>query len=79
MTAVPLGRLAEAIDAATTLVAFSLVQSATGEVAPAGEIAAAARHHGALVAVDATQACGWLPFDASQFDVVAHVPAEVLM
>jgi selenocysteine lyase/cysteine desulfurase len=71
VTAVPLGRLAEAIDATTTLVAFSLVQSATGEVAPAGEITAAARHHGALVAVDATQACGWLPFDASQFDVVA--------
>jgi selenocysteine lyase/cysteine desulfurase len=71
VTTVPLGRLAEAIGATTTLVAFSLVQSASGEVAPAGDITAAARHHGALVAVDATQACGWLPFDASQFDVVA--------
>ena len=70
---VPLDRLAEAIDGRTTLVAFSLVQSASGEVAPAAEIAAAARQHGALVAVDATQACGWLPVDATAFDaLVAH-------
>jgi selenocysteine lyase/cysteine desulfurase len=71
VTAVPLARLAEAIDATTTLVAFSLVQSASGQVAPADDIAAAARHHGALLAVDATQACGWLPFDATRFDAVA--------
>lgn len=71
VSVVPLARLAEAIDATTTLVAFSLVQSASGEVAPAGDIAAAARRYGALVAVDATQACGWLPFDATRFDVVA--------
>jgi selenocysteine lyase/cysteine desulfurase len=71
VSAVPLARVAEAIDATTTLVAFSLVQSASGEIAPADDIVAAARHHGALVAVDATQACGWLPFDATRFDAVA--------
>ena len=50
--------------------AFSLVQSADGAVAPYDEIVAAARAHDALVAVDATQACGWLPFDAALADAV---------
>ncbi len=68
---VPSDRLAEAIDARTTLVAFSAVQSATGEVADIDAIIAAARHHGALVALDATQACGWLPLDASRVDFFA--------
>lgn len=70
---IPLARLPEAIDGRTTLVAFSLVQSATGEIAPHDEIIAAARHHGSYVVVDGTQACGWLPFDASRVDaLVAH-------
>ncbi|MEU4717783.1 aminotransferase class V-fold PLP-dependent enzyme [Micromonospora purpureochromogenes] len=68
---VPLTGLVDAIDADTDLVAFSLVQSADGAVAAYDEIVAAARAHGALVAVDATQACGWLPFDGSRADVVA--------
>ncbi|MEH0841490.1 aminotransferase class V-fold PLP-dependent enzyme [Micromonospora sp. CPCC 205711] len=68
---VPLAGLLDAIDADTDLVAFSLVQSADGAIAPYAEIVAAARAHGALVAVDATQACGWLPFDAGLADVVA--------
>lgn len=67
----PAGSLPDAIDADTDLVAFSLVQSADGSVAAYDEIVAAARAHHALVVVDATQACGWLPFDASQADVVA--------
>ncbi len=68
---VPAAGLADAIDECTDLVAFSLVQSADGSVAAYDEIVAAARAHGALVVVDATQACGWLPFDASRADVVA--------
>jgi selenocysteine lyase/cysteine desulfurase len=68
---VPAHRLAEAIDASTDVVAFSAVQSATGEVADLDALATAARHHGALTVVDATQATGWLPFDASRFDAVA--------
>lgn len=68
---VPLDRLVDAIDADTDLVAFSLVQSADGTVAAYDRIVAAARAHDALVVVDATQACGWLPFDAGLADVVA--------
>ncbi|RIV37821.1 aminotransferase class V-fold PLP-dependent enzyme [Micromonospora radicis] len=67
---VPLAELADSVEAGTDLVAFSLVQSADGTVAAYDEIVAAARSHGALVAVDATQACGWLPFDAARADVV---------
>ncbi len=63
-------RVAEAIDARTDLVAFSAVQMSTGEVADLDAIAAAAVHHGALTLVDATQACGWLPLDASRFSAV---------
>ncbi|TDB99706.1 aminotransferase class V-fold PLP-dependent enzyme [Micromonospora fluostatini] len=68
---VGLDGLVEAIDAGTDLVAFSLVQSADGTVAPYERIVAAARAHDALVVVDATQACGWLPFDATLADAVA--------
>ncbi|MER5701608.1 MULTISPECIES: aminotransferase class V-fold PLP-dependent enzyme [unclassified Micromonospora] len=68
---VPAAGLVDAIDAGTDLVAFSLVQSADGTIADYDGIVAAARAHGALVAVDATQACGWLPFDAGRADVVA--------
>lgn len=63
--------LADAVDADTDLVAFSLVQSADGTVAAYDDVVAAARAHGVLVVVDATQACGWLPFDGSRADVVA--------
>jgi selenocysteine lyase/cysteine desulfurase len=68
---VPVDRLAEAIDAETTIVAFSAVQSTNGEVADLDAIIAAARHHGAMVAVDGTQACGWLPIDAGAVDFLA--------
>ncbi|MET8307946.1 aminotransferase class V-fold PLP-dependent enzyme [Micromonospora sp. NPDC005173] len=67
---VPPEGLVDAIDADTDLVAFSLVQSADGHVAAYDEIVAAARAHGALIVVDASQACGWLPFDGSLADVV---------
>jgi selenocysteine lyase/cysteine desulfurase len=70
VTTVPPSRLADAVDPRTDLVAFSAVQSATGEVAPVREIAQAARDHGALVVVDATQAAGWLPLDAADADVL---------
>ena len=64
MRVVPLAALADAVDAETTLVAVSAVQSATGELADLDAIAAAAHEHDALVLVDATQACGWLPLRA---------------
>ena len=62
--------LAGAIDASTDVVAFSAVQMATGEVADLDAVAGAAKAHGALTLVDATQACGWLPFDGYRFDIV---------
>jgi selenocysteine lyase/cysteine desulfurase len=68
---VPWGRVAEAVDARTELVAVSAVQSADGRVADLGALAAAAAHHGARTFLDATQASGWLPLDAARFDFVA--------
>jgi selenocysteine lyase/cysteine desulfurase len=68
---VPSGRVAEAVDARTELVAVSAVQSADGRVADLGALAAAAAHHGARTFLDATQASGWLPLDAARFDFVA--------
>jgi selenocysteine lyase/cysteine desulfurase len=76
---VPTGKLAEAIDARTDLVAFSVVQSATGEVAPVDDIVAAARSYGALIVGDASQAAGWLPLDASRFDVLVCAAYKWLM
>lgn len=66
----PVARLAEEIRPGLDVVAFSLVQSATGEIAPYSQIVAAARSAGAMVALDATQACGWMPMHAGLADVV---------
>jgi selenocysteine lyase/cysteine desulfurase len=76
---VPAGRLAETIDERTDVVAFSAVQMSTGEVADLEAVAAAARAHGALTVLDATQACGWLPLDAGRFDFVACAAYKWLM
>jgi selenocysteine lyase/cysteine desulfurase len=67
---VPLAALADEVRAGTALVAFSLVQSATGEVADADGIVAAALRVGARTLCDATQAVGWLPVAAFAFDAV---------
>jgi selenocysteine lyase/cysteine desulfurase len=68
---VPLEELPEAVDAETDLVAFSLVQSSDGRVADLDRVLEAAARQGARTLVDATQAAGWLPFDAGSIDVVA--------
>ena len=69
----PVSRLAEELRTDTALVAFSLVQSATGEVADAEAIRAAAEHVGARTLVDLTQSLGWLPVGADPFDfTVCH-------
>jgi selenocysteine lyase/cysteine desulfurase len=67
---VPAPSLAAEIDDRTDVVAFSLVQSSTGEVADLDAITAAARTANALTVVDATQACGWLPVDATRVDAL---------
>ena len=65
---VPLDRLADEVRDTTDVVAYSLVQSRDGRVAPdAVRVAAAA--HGARTVCDLTQAAGWLPVDASAYDV----------
>ncbi|WP_434812051.1 aminotransferase class V-fold PLP-dependent enzyme [Microbacterium sp. bgisy189] len=70
---VPLAELADAIGSTTALVAFSLVQSATGEVADADAIGDAAHRHGVRTLCDVTQAAGWMPVDAARFDAtVCH-------
>ena len=66
---VPLERLAESIGDRTTLVAFSVVQSADGRIADAAAVRAAARSVGALTLADLTQAAGWLPVDAGADDM----------
>lgn len=69
----PLAELADAVRPDTALVAFSIVQSASGEVADHAAITTAARAVGARTLCDGTQAVGWLPVDASAFDAfVVH-------
>lgn len=76
---VPPNRLADEIKAGTSAVAFSVVQSATGEIAGVDDILSAAREHDALVVADATQALGWLPVDATRFDVLVCTAYKWLM
>ncbi|TFB92710.1 MULTISPECIES: aminotransferase class V-fold PLP-dependent enzyme [Cryobacterium] len=60
--------LAGMVTADTWLVAFSLVQSATGRLADADGITRAARAHGTFTLCDTTQAAGWMPVAAGDFD-----------
>ncbi|MFG1808847.1 aminotransferase class V-fold PLP-dependent enzyme [Streptomyces sp. NPDC049040] len=70
---VPLQDLADAVRPGTALVAVSAAQSADGRVADLAAIRAAAAAHGARTLLDATQAIGWLPIDAGDYDyVVCH-------
>jgi selenocysteine lyase/cysteine desulfurase len=67
---VPLESLPDAIGPDIDVVAFSMVQSADGRVADTAAIKTAAAEHDVLTMIDVTQAVGWLPFDATRFDVV---------
>lgn len=68
-TLVPLEAIADSIDDQCDWVAVSAVQSADGRIADLISITEAAARHDARVMIDMTQSCGWLPLDASQFDV----------
>ncbi|MGW2298865.1 aminotransferase class V-fold PLP-dependent enzyme [Streptomyces violaceorubidus] len=70
---VPLERLAESVGPETALVAVSSVQSADGRLADLAALRDAARAHGARTLIDASQAGGWLPTAADDFDYVAAV------
>ena len=76
---VPLERIPEAIDARTSLVAVSAVQSADGRLLDLDALARAAEHHGADTYLDATQAAGWLPIDASRFTFVCASAYKFLL
>jgi selenocysteine lyase/cysteine desulfurase len=65
---VPLEDIAASITEKTWLVAFSIVQSATGAIADTESIRLAAQKHGTYTLCDTTQAVGWLPINASAFD-----------
>jgi selenocysteine lyase/cysteine desulfurase len=67
---VPVSQLAEATAAGADAVVFSAVQMSTGEVADLDAILPAAEATGAVTVCDATQAIGWLPLQAGDFDVV---------
>jgi len=75
----PVSKLAEHVDSGVGVVSFSLVQSSNGEIADYAAIVAAAREVGAWVVVDATQACGWLPFDGGLADAVVAGAYKWLM
>lgn len=64
---VPLEALADAVDARTSLVAVSAVQSSDGRIADLDALVEACDRVGARTLVDTTQAAGWLPLDASRF------------
>ena len=70
VTAVPLSELADSVTPDTTLVAFSLVQSANGAVADLAALKAAAQRHGSQILIDITQSCGWMILDATDIDFV---------
>lgn len=63
----PLEGLADAVDARTSLVSVSAVQSANGRLVDLAALEAACAAHGTRVLLDTTQAVGWLPVDASRF------------
>lgn len=75
----PCSELADHIDESIDLVAFSVVQSATGAVLDVADITAAARRNGAQVLIDASQGCGWLPLDASAADYFVCAAYKWLM
>jgi selenocysteine lyase/cysteine desulfurase len=65
---VPAAELAGEVRPSTSLVAFSVAQSADGHVTDLAAVTRAAAEVGARVMADATQAAGWLPLDASDVD-----------
>ena len=70
---VPLAGLLDAIAPGVALVAVSAVQSADGRLVPGGldPLTTIAARHGCLTYIDASQAVGWLPFNAEAFDFVS--------
>lgn len=66
---VDLGALAEHVNPSTTWVAVSAVQSADGALVDTVALREACRRTGTRVLLDTTQAVGWLPVRAADWDV----------
>lgn len=64
---VPLEALAESVTTSTTLVAVSAAQSSDGRLADLDALREACAATGTRTLIDATQAAGWLPIDASRW------------
>ena len=79
VVAVAVDDLVASIDERTTAVAYSVVQSATGQVTDMAAVQAAAKQYGALTIADATQAVGWLPVHAGHADAVVCAAYKWLM
>lgn len=77
--AVPVERIAESVRPGTALVAVSAAQSADGKVADLPALREAAHTHGARTYVDFSQAAGWLPMDAGEWDFTASVAYKWLL
>jgi selenocysteine lyase/cysteine desulfurase len=67
---VPLGELPARVRRSTTLVACSAVQSLSGEVADIAALREATTRNGALLCLDVSQACGWLPLCGDVADIL---------
>ncbi|NTV40063.1 MAG: aminotransferase class V-fold PLP-dependent enzyme [Demequinaceae bacterium] len=67
---VPFERLVDSVRQGVDLVAASAARSNDGRVLDLGALAEAARESGTRTLVDVSQSAGWLPMDATQFDVV---------
>jgi len=67
---VPLARVAAEVRPTTSLIAVSAVQSANGALVDFAGLRAAADASGARVLLDATQAVGWLPLRAPDWEYV---------
>ncbi len=66
----PLAALVEAIDDEVDWVAVSAAQSASGALVDLAALREAAARHDVRVLLDATQAAGWLPLHADDYDLV---------
>lgn len=79
VTTVSFDGLVAAIDDSVDVVVTSAVQMSTGELVNLVALAKAAAEHGVMTVVDVTQGCGWLPVDATAFDVVVCAAYKWLM
>jgi selenocysteine lyase/cysteine desulfurase len=71
--AVPLERIPEAVGPGTAMVAVSAAQSADGRLVDLPALRAAAAAHDARICLDVSQAAGWLPLDAGEYDFTLTV------